>query len=195
MAGRRINATLLIGIIVLAVGIVLFSVSITLIAEPASPSDASMHLLAHGKYVSRNITVGSDSVLIVTPPHSLGNYYLVPSQYLPSVNYSGVMNYSIAPASGNQATIGNYTYQTDQNSSLFYGLNGSYALVSFSSPPPSLTYMIEGPGLLLSIFATVFTIVLYWIVILAGVVLVIVGGVLEYTGRRRLKDSGDQGFQ
>ena len=150
---------LYLGLILLVIGVVISGIATVEAGGRTEIVETSLKISPSGVYYSNELTVGSNSSVIVT-----GNTttYLIPSQDLNMVNSTNVENYAIHPTT------------PSGNSILYDGLSGTYYLVAFSQHPPLITYAVLGSNLS--------QLAVYGLLIIAGAAIAVIGVILAILG-------------
>ena len=164
---------LIVGVVILAVGIIMAEVgwvvlthSLTsTLASSTGQEGSAMYVGQNGDFYSSLLTAGPGSEIIVSSNSSSIHPYLIPSGDLSVVNSVNVANYSIAVS----LTQGNdYGYS---------GLNGTYYVVTFGTSSPNISYIVASNfGTLVTAFILLG---LGVILAIAGVIVAIIGAVLK----------------
>jgi hypothetical protein len=147
------------GIVVLVIGLILVGVSLNQAMDRMPYSTAEMTSSGKGYFQSNLIVVNGGNELILI---SNSTIYLVPSQDLTFLNSTDITTYALHPSF------------TEDDSSLFTGLNGTFYIISLGSMTPLVKYYVLNEE--------IGQIEMYGLALLGGVILILAGIVIAVIG-------------
>ncbi|MEM3237669.1 MAG: hypothetical protein QW258_02480 [Thermoplasmata archaeon] len=152
---------LIIGIVILIVGIVMFSASAYSTGHDTSRSNTWVEY-KNGEYISSPLNFSGQNIL--TYSYTGSGIAVVTDSVLPTVNSTNLPQVSISPT-------------TSVGSEKVYDLGtGTYYIVSFSNSSPALSYTyLKVSNVLITGVLTVIGLILF----IAGVIITIIGAVMK----------------
>lgn len=157
---------LLTGLIIFVLGVATIAVSFSQISVYNSLETKFTNFNGN-EWKSNYINISDNRILTVMGTTS--NFSLINASNLGDISALNVSDYAIKPTSG--LNIGS-EYEKE-----YFGLSGSYLLVSFGNSTPPISYEVLSGGSTFAEYASL--LVIGGIAVLAGIVLMIVGAALR----------------